>query len=176
MSGILKLGIALAATILVWPTASQGAGEPWKRFWLLGGLHQGMTEDEFNAAVVSNKAVVTNPIPNSITKGVKIGGTDYWVMFCNGELTYASWILNNNDELLKSMSERVNQQGFKLSNYKVASGYNDAAKTDNNGLEMRFENPEREFSVTYNLFPGNGQITLQDSRYDDSFNCAKDAK
>lgn len=149
------------------------AQKPWNRFWLPYGISQGMTEAEFDEKVAENKLTVSYPIGGD-TKSIKFDDTEYWLNFCNGKLTYASWTIDTNDELIKSMNERINEQGFTLANMTVASSYSDSRKTDDNTLRMRLVHPEKAYSVTYQLFSTNGQITLEDTAHDDSFGCEGD--
>lgn len=157
------------------PVTQATAQKPWNLFWLSHGLHQGMSEAEFNQKAVEHQFSVKPLMPGSDTKSVKINDTEYWLLFCGGRLTYASWLLDNNDDLIKSLDERVNSQGFRLVEYKVKSSYNDATQTESNNFNMRYENPELAYSVTYDLFSINGQVTVEDSAYDDTYDCVRES-
>ena len=165
----LALGCVLLAS-----AAQAIAQKPWNLFWLSHGIHQGMSEAEFNQKAIEHQFSVKTPIPGSDVKSITLDETEYWLSFCEGTLIYASWLFKNNEELIKSLNERVNSQGFKLIEYNVNSTYNDATQTESNNFKMRFENPERAYSVTYDLFNANGQITLEDTAYDETYNCVRE--
>ena len=150
------------------------AEKPWDKFWLSHGIHQGMSEDEFNQTASDNRFTIKPLPPDSATKIVKTAEKEYWLLFCDGRLTYASWIIDTNDELIKSLNERLNNQGFKLTSYKASSHYNDASSEEQNQFTMRLENPEREYSVTYDIFSRNGQVTVEDTAFDDTANCVRE--
>ncbi|WP_394728163.1 hypothetical protein [Altererythrobacter sp. GH1-8] len=156
-------------------TSTQAIGqEPWKKFWLSHGIHQGMTEAEFNEKAVEYNFKVEPLTAGDDTKVVKAGDTDYWLLFCDGKLTYASWTFDTNEELIKSLNERINKQGFRMANYEVSSQYNDATGQEFNQFTMRLDNPERAYSVTYVLFEANGQVTVEDTEYDDTHGCIRE--
>lgn len=153
--------------------SSAVAQKPWEKFWLPYGISQGITEAEFEEKAAQNKLTVSYPLGDE-TKSIKFDDTEYWLNFCNGKLTYASWLIDTNDELIKSMNERINEQGFTLANMTVQSSYSDARKKDDNTLEMRLVHPAKAYSVTYNLYSANGQITVEDIAHDDSYGCEGD--
>lgn len=168
----LPLGSAIFSCALI--SSGLAAKVPSNLFWVSYGIQQGMTEAEFESVVAQQKLSVTYPIPNQDTKAVTIGDATYWLDFCDGRLTYASWFLDNNDELIKSMDERVNRQGFRLADFKVSSSYSDGLKKDLNQFSLRFEHPEKQFSVTYDQFSENGQVHVEDTNYDDTYNCVRE--
>lgn len=159
---------------LLFASTQAMAQKPWNLFWLSHGMHQGMTEAEFNEKAVEYKFTVKPLMAGSDTKIVKAGDTEYWLLFCDGKLTYASWIFDTNDEFIKSLDERVNSNDFKMTSYKVSSQYNDATAQESNQFTMHFENPERAYSVTYDLFSANAQVTVEDTAYDDTFDCVRE--
>ncbi|MBO9505555.1 hypothetical protein J7348_13070 [Qipengyuania flava] len=149
--------------------------EPWNLFWLSHGMHQGMTEAEFEKIANDSQFTVKPLTEGSNTKVVETGEKVYWIAFCEGKLTYASWSFHTNDEFIKSMDERVNSQGFRLADYRVSSYYNDASAKELNQFTLRFESSSREYSVTYNLFSDNGQVVVEDKALDETVSCRRES-
>ena len=145
-------------------------------FWVARDIVQGMSEADFFSFVKDQKLTVTYPLKDQLTKEVTVDGTSYWLDFCNNRLTYASWNVSDNAKLLKSIDQRVNKMGFRLSTFTPTSSYSDSISTDLYQLEIRLTKPGMRYSVTYDVFESNSQITLEDTDYDDSLNCNLDPK
>lgn len=167
-----KAALLLTALTATSADATQG-GEPG--FWVVRDIRQGMTEAAFNQAVVTSGWKVTAPF-GEITKGVVIDGTNYWLLFCEGRLTYASWLINDNSQLIQSMNARINNHGFRLSNFTVSSKYSDSEKRNLNEMRFKLQKPGASYSVTYFQYDTNSQISLEDSDFDDSLGCDRDRK
>ena len=145
-------------------------------FWVARDIVQGMSEADFFSFVKDQKLTVTYPLKDQLTKEVTVDGTSYWLVFCSNRLTYASWIVPDNAKLLKSIDQRVNKMGFRLSTFAPTSSYSDSTSTDLFQLRIRLTKPGMRYSVTYDVFEANSQITLEDTAYDDSLNCNLDPK
>lgn len=154
--------------------SSANAQHPADFFWINGEVVQGMTKAEFDAYTSANGIEVSNPLPtDDKVLGANVDGTSYWFVFCNDELTYASWMLASNDHFTKSIATNVGL-GFTMSDYSATSYFNDRVNKDISSLSFSFTHPEKRYSIKYDLFSENGQITLEDVRYDQSIGCAGD--
>jgi len=164
------LGLSVLATSSA--DATQG-GQPG--FWVVRDIRQGMTEAAFYQQVTAAGWKVSSPF-NDATKGVSIDGTNYWLSFCEGKLIYASWLTESNDQFIESMNARINDQGFRLTEFLVSSKYSDSAKKKLNDIRIRLEKQGIRYSITYSLYGTNGQIALEDSDFDDSLGCDRDSR
>ena len=156
------------------PVYGANASPTKDQFWLVRDISQGMTESDFFAFAKQNAFEVTTPLPDKSTKSVTIDGTNYWLNFCDGGLTWASWTLPDNETFHRSLDKWINQQEFQLSEFRVSSDFNDRANKTNTQLTLSLTKRGATFSVTYNQFAENSQIALEDVRYDQSLNCNRD--
>lgn len=106
-----------------------------------------------------------------------ISGTNYTLGFCEDQLTYASWMISTNEELIKSINKRQNEEGFRLVRGVASVSYDDATKNELSQLSLDLRHPENAtaYSVEYTMFEHNSQIDLIDTRFDDSLNCTPEA-
>ena len=132
-----------------------------------------MSESDFYAFAKQAGIEVTTPFDKSVLLAT-IDNTKYWLTFCDGSLTYASWILPDNKTLHRSMDIWLNDAGFKLSEMRVSSNFNDRTSETVTLLALTLTKSEAPFSVTYHQFAENSQIMLEDVRYDQSYGCTLD--
>lgn len=144
-------------------------------FWVVWDIHQGMTLDEFNKFVAKEKITISHPL-NDDTIGLEVDKKIYWLQFCDGKLTYASFITDNNSQFIKSLSQRLNDGKLRIHSVRANSNYSDTTNKDLNTLTISLRDPNKllNYSVQYSLFDDNGQVTLEDVRYDDSIGCVGD--
>lgn len=147
-----------------------------ERFWVVREIRQGMSEADFLTFVDQHNLPVTTPLPDQDLRQVSVDGTDYWLVFCTGRLTYASWNLADNAKFIKSLDQRINNMGFKVVSISVSNEYSDSIEKELPQLVMRLEKVAASYSVTYTLFDENAQVVLEDSGFDESFGCAGDER
>lgn len=143
-------------------------------FVVSGKVRQGMTEGQFEDFVRAEGFEVKTPFPDDNTKQVTLNEIPYWLTFCGGTLTSASWLVDENKDFIKSMDQRVSEQGFNVGSVYVQSDYSDIAKSDVNVLTIKLVRSGVPYSIKYSLFDSNGQVTLEDARYDDTYGCGGD--
>lgn len=143
-------------------------------FWVARDVSQGMSESSFLAFAKQNDFEVTTPLPDKDTKSITIDGTNFWLTFCDGTLTNASWTLPDNTAFHRSLDKWINQQGFQLSKFEVSSKFDDRSNKSDTVLNLTLKKPESKYSVNFYQFAENSQIMLEDIRYDDFFGCVKD--
>lgn len=171
----MRISVALALAAMSVASSSALAQADNSKFWVAGEIRQGMSEAQFEKYTADADLEVTKPFSSGMTKSVKVGENTYWLGFCDGLLSYASWTIDTNEKYLKSMNQRVNVEGFKLASFDVSSGYSDATNTDMNEMALRFEHNSRDYSVIYRQYGMNSQVTYEDSNHDDSHSCEGDA-
>lgn len=162
------VGMLAAATLV---TSLPVVAQAKEQFWVAREIRQGMTLAEFTSYVAVQNLTVSYPLKDGLTKSVTIDGQAYWLMFCNDRLSYASFLINSNEDFIKSVDSRVNGQGFKQTRFSVSNRYSDTTNTQLPELQFRLEKPVAAYSITYFLYKGNGQVALEDERYDDSYGC-----
>lgn len=163
------LRIVLGAALILISSAAN-AREPFVVLgWADGNIVQGMPRGEVEALLVRNG--------HELTDGPPFGPTfvyedrEYMLGFCDGVLTSASWLTSDNEQFLRSLSQRVNNEGFAVFRTSVSGQYNDRLNSDYYQLSIELSHPEgdRLYTISYDLYEVNGQITLRDSRY--GYNC-----
>ena len=164
----------MLATILFFDVNGANAQPSSDGFWLTGDVKQGMAEGDFYALAKKNEVEITTPMPDKSTKIATIDGTNYWLSFCDGGLTYASWTLADNKTFHRSMDKWLNDQGFVLSDMRVSSEFNDRSTETLTILTIVLAKSGSPFSVTFIQFAENSQIVLEDVRYDQSYGCTLD--
>ena len=143
-------------------------------FWVTREVSQGMSESSFLAFAKQNGFEVTNPIAGSSTKSITVDETNYWLTFCDGSLTHASWNLPDNTAFHQSLDKWINDRGFRLDEFGVSSTFDERANKTNTDMKINFKKPGSKYSVTFYQFAENSQIVLEDVRYDAFFNCERD--
>ena len=170
---IARILTALSIALLT-PVCGAQAEPTKNQFWLVGDIWQGMSEGDFFAFAKQNAFEVTTPLPDKSTKSVTIDGTNYWLVFCDGGLTWATWTLTENEAFHRSMDHWLNNQGFQVSEIRVSSDFNDRSNKTMTELTLSLTRPGATFSVTYNQYAENSNIALEDVRYDQSWGCKLD--
>lgn len=168
------IDVLSVAALLHSTAALPAVAVPSNGFWVARDIRQGLSEPDFRAFASKNNLEVKTPLPDKEVKAITIDGTEYWLVFCDGRLTYASWNINNNSAFIKSINQRLNNEGFEPSNLSASSYYNDREAKDSNQMTIKLVNQTAPYSITYNLFDDNGQVTMEDSGYDDSYGCQGD--
>lgn len=142
--------------------------------WSHGRIEQGMSRESVEA-ILSQQGINFSDDP-TFGPSFDTGDRKYHIGFCNGELAYASWLLSDNTQILRSMAQRVNVEGFRVQSTSVDYGYNDRINSENLGLNIFLSHPSnnKAYRVTYHIYPINGQIQLRDTRYGHS--CQPDAE
>lgn len=171
---MLKHPLILLTLALLTSAQAVNAQQSDKEFWVTREVSQGMTESAFFAFAKQSDFEVTTPLPDKSTKSITVDGTNYWLTFCDGSLTHASWNLPDNTAFHRSLDKWINQTGFKLSTFQVSSKFDDRANKTNTDMKINLKKPGSKYSVTFFQFAENSQIVLEDVRYDEFFNCVQD--
>ena len=148
-------------------TENSSVQSPDKRKFVIyqsaeANIEQGMSRKAFDEALALLKIK-----PDRYGQFV-IGEREYNPQFCNDELTYVGWGLDNNDQLLKSLNARTVGHDFEIETARVEqfSG-SDAQPTDDFPvLRLRLIDPKgkQAFAVEYIVFENSTLEQLQDIR------------
>jgi hypothetical protein len=138
-------------------------------FWGLDAIKQGMKRSQIEAILKKQDLRIDDTPP--FGPFFKDGDRTYSLGFCNDELAYFSWLLNNNEQFLKSFDQRTNRDGFEAFSIKANVMHDDRRITDNSEMTIALSHPSgtKAYTITYHLYPENAQITFRDSRY--GFKC-----
>lgn len=166
-----QLGRLSLAIVICLAGGTPVLAQPKEQFWVARDIRQGMSFADFTASTQRQALVVSYPLNDTFTKSVTIDGQTYWLTFCNDRLAYASFLINSNEDFIKSVDSRVNGQGFRQTTFSVSNRYNDTTNTQIPELRFRLENASAAYSITYFLYKGNAQVVLEDERFDDSLGC-----
>lgn len=165
--------LMILTTAFMLSTSDATAQPSGPGFWVARNVTQGMSESDFYAFAKQAGIEVTTPFDKSILLAT-IDDTKYWLTFCDGSLTYASWILPDNKTFHRSMDKWINDSGFQLSEMRVSAEFNDRTNETTTKMALTLTRADAKFSVTYNQFAENSQIMLEDVRYDQTYGCTLD--
>ena len=171
---MLERPLILLTLALLSSAQAVNAQQSDKEFWVTREVSQGMTESAFFAFAKQNDFEVTTPLPNTSTKSITVDGTNYWLTFCDGSLTNASWNLPDNTAFHRSLDKWINDRGFRLDEFGVSSTFDERANKTNTDMKINLKKPGSKYSVTFYQFAENSQIMLEDVRYDDFYGCEQD--
>ena len=135
----------------------------------LDEIKQGMKRSQVEAVLNKHDLQIDDTPP--FGPSFKDGGQSYSLQFCNDELTYASWMLPNNEQFLRSFDQRTNKEGFEAFSINASVTHDDRRNSDSPAMniDLYHSSGAKAFTITYHLFSDNAQIDLRDSRY--GYNC-----
>jgi hypothetical protein len=125
-----------------------------------------MSREEFGKVTSQRKLKIEYPFDDT-TPAVNIGDTQYSFAFCNGRIASISWMLDDNKTYLASLNQKINTEGFRISETLVSRRFSDATNDDLAQLELTLERDDgaTPYYVRFFLFDINGQIDLIDKAY-----------
>lgn len=128
-------------------------------------ITQGMKRSQVEAVLNKHDLQIDDTPP--FGPSFNDGGQRYSLEFCNDELSYASWVLPNNERFLRSFDQRTNKEGFDAFSINASVTHDDRRNSDSSVMNIHLYHPSgaKAFTITYHLFPDNAQIALRDSRY-----------
>jgi hypothetical protein len=138
-------------------------------FWGFDEIKQGMKRSQVEAVLKKQDLRIDDTPP--FGPFFKDGDQTYMMDFCNNELTFFSWSLQNNEQFLKSFDQRTNREGFETFSINASVTHDERRNSDSSVMDIDLYHPggTKAYTITYHLFPENAQIDLRDSRY--GFNC-----